>query len=217
MTLMPGWAPRTADRTPPPDGHLERFTTAERWVHRTTALLMGVCLITAACLYVPSLATLVGRRALIKNVHVYTGLALPVPLLAGIAFRAFRADARRMNRFTRRDWQWLRSRDRRSGAIPVGKFNAGQKLFAAGTLGTILVMLMTGLIMRFPQPFALVLRTGSTFVHDWLALGYAVAVIGHFVMAWKDPTARFGMRRGHVPLGWAQREHEVWAEEQTKK
>lgn len=174
---------------------------------------MGICLITAAFLYVPALEVLVGRRLLVENVHVYAGLALPVPLLLGMAFRAVRADARRMNRFTRRDWRWLRSRDRRTGRIAVGKFNAGQKLFAAFTVGTIVVMLGTGLIMRFPDPFELTWRTGATFVHDWLFLIYGVTALGHFYMAWKDPTSRFGMRGGAVPLSWARREHRLWAEE----
>jgi formate dehydrogenase subunit gamma len=57
--------PPPADRT----GQIQRFTAAEHWVHRTAAALMGLVIITAACLYVPQLADLVGRRRLLVTVH----------------------------------------------------------------------------------------------------------------------------------------------------
>ena len=84
--------------TPPVTGDVRRFTTLQRWTHRTTAALMGICVITAACLYIPQLAELVGRRALVVTLHQWAGLALPVPVLAGLASRAFRADLGRLNR-----------------------------------------------------------------------------------------------------------------------
>lgn len=192
---------------------LHRFTRAERWVHRWTALLMGVCLLTAAALYVGPLAVLVGRRQLVGKIHVVSGLALPVPVLLGWLSAAFRADVRRLNRFGPVDATWLRSRDRRSGRLAVGKFNAGQKLNAAFVVGAIVVQLGTGVIMRYGEPWPLALRTGATFVHDWLAAAVAVVVIGHLYFALQDRDARRGMRTGVVPADWARREHAAWAEE----
>ena len=213
---MRGSAVRTAGTMRPPDradaSTLRRFTRAERWVHRSTAILMGICLLTAACLYVGPLAVLVGRRSLVKTIHVYSGMALPLPLLLGWLSAALRADVRRLNRFSPHDWEWLRSRDRRSGRIPVGKFNAGQKLNAAFIAGAIMVMLGSGLITRFPAPWPLTWRTGATFVHDWLALAVLVVVLGHLAYAQRDPVARTGMRTGVVPADWASREHRAWAD-----
>lgn len=195
-------------------GRLQRFTGGQRWVHRSFALLAGVCLVTAALLYVPELSALVGRRTLVSWVHVVAGLLLPVPLVAGwVLSPAFRADIRRLNRFRPVDWTWLRSADRRSGRLDVGKFNAGQKLNGAFTLGVVLVMLGTGVLMRWTWIAPLDWRTGATFVHDWLALAFAVVVAGHAWMAWRDPIARVGMRTGFVPLDWARVEHRAWARE----
>ena len=191
---------------------LKRFTRAERWAHRVLALDLGILLITAAFLYLPDLSVLIGNRPVLRSIHVYAGFALPVPVILAFAFRAFRDDASRLNRFTRNDWDWLRSRDRRTGRIPVGKFNAGQKLNASFTLGGIIVMLATGLIM-----FGLALddwRTGATFVHDWLALLIAIVAIGHMWMAYSDPVARLGLRTGSVPTSWARRDHGQWAEQE---
>jgi formate dehydrogenase subunit gamma len=194
-------------------GWLDRFSPAERWVHRGTAALLGTCLVTAAFLYVGPLAVLVGRRPLVATVHVWSGYLLPVPLLLGLLSRAVRADLRVLNRWSPADWDWLRSRDRRSGRVRVGKFNAGQKLNAAFIAGAILVMLGTGLVMAHPDPWPVALRTGATFVHDWLALAVLVVVLGHLAYALNDPVARAGLRHGRVPLWWAERDHRAWADE----
>jgi formate dehydrogenase subunit gamma len=192
---------------------LPRFSAGERWTHRALGLLMAVLLVTAALLYVPDLGGLVGNRQIVRVIHEVAGFLLPIPLLLALFSRAFRDDASRLNRFRPTDWQWLRSRDRRSGRISVGKFNAGQKLNAAFTLGAVIVMLLTGAMMFFSSRFPDSLRTGATFVHDWLALAVLVVVCGHIYMAFNDATARLGMRTGSVPIGWAEREHAAWADE----
>jgi formate dehydrogenase subunit gamma len=196
-------------------GTLLRFSRAERIVHRTTATLMIVCILTAAILYNAPLAIRVGHRRLIELVHVYSGFALPVPMVIGVASAAYRADLRRLNRFTPSDWRWLRSRRRRDGSIRVGKFNAGQKLNSSLTAGSVLVLLGTGTIMWFPDLTRLSWRTGSTFVHDWFALALGLLVVGHIVYALNDPEARRGMRRGRVSARWAHDEHPAWADEVT--
>ncbi|MEU3298525.1 cytochrome b/b6 domain-containing protein [Streptomyces sp. NPDC006678] len=174
---------------------------------------MLLCVVTAACLYVPDLAELVGRRHLVVTLHEWSGLLLPVPFLLGLASRPFRKDLRRLNRFGPHDRRWLRAvrrRDRAPGARPAGKFNAGQKLYAGWIAGAVLVMLGTGLLMWFTHLAPLVWRTGATFVHDWLALTIGIVLIGHIRMALADPEARRGMRTGSVERPWARREHPLW-------
>ncbi|MFJ9610598.1 cytochrome b/b6 domain-containing protein [Kitasatospora sp. NPDC101176] len=195
---------------PRPADLLLRFTRAERWVHRTTAALMLTCLATAACLYLAPLAELVGRRRLVVTVHVWCGLALPVPLLIGLACRAVRADLSRLSRFQPVDRAWLRATRARAAHRPAGKFNAGQKLYAQWTLGAMLVILGTGLLMWLTHLAPVAWRTGATFVHDWLAVAIAVVTAGHVRMALRDPEARRGMRTGLVDRRWAEREHPQW-------
>ncbi|MFG2131157.1 cytochrome b/b6 domain-containing protein [Streptomyces sp. NPDC048751] len=198
---------------PPATTRIHRFGPAQRWVHRVTALLMGVCVVTAAFLYIPQFAQLVGRRELVVRVHECAGLALPVPLLAGLGSRALRGDLRLLNRFGPHDRLWLRAalhRDRRRESRPAGKFNAGQKIYAAWITGATLVMLGTGLIMWFTHLTPLMWRTSATFVHDWLALTIGIVLAGHIGMALADPEARRGMRTGSVSEEWADREHPLW-------
>lgn len=195
---------------PPETERVPRFGPAQRRVHRATAALMLSCLVTAAFLYYPPLSQLVGRRRLVVLVHEWSGLLLPVPLLLGLVSHALRADLTRLNRFTAIDRDWLRAVRQRSYRRPAGKFNAGQKLYAAFTAGAVLVMLGTGLLMWFTHLAPLLWRTGATFVHDWLAVAVAIAVTGHIWLAVKDPEARRGMRTGSVDRAWATREHPDW-------
>ncbi|MET8741450.1 cytochrome b/b6 domain-containing protein [Streptomyces sp. NPDC004728] len=218
MTSTPGSAGPTAATTPPPSDRVQRFTRAERWVHRTTAALMLVCVAGAACLYVPQLAELVGRRRLVVTVHEWSGVLTPVPVLAGLLSRALRADLSRLNRFGPHDRQWLRAvrrRDHRPESRPAGKFNAGQKLYAAWIAGATLVMAGTGVLMWFTGLAPLPWRTGATFVHDWLALAVGIVLAGHMAMALADPEARRGMRTGSVERRWARSQHALWGEDRA--
>jgi formate dehydrogenase subunit gamma len=187
-----------------------RFAASSRAVHRATAVLGITCLATAAALYLEPVAELVGRRALVVDIHVWSGLALPVPALLGFLSRATRADYRLLNRVTRADREWLRRRDRRRAGLPVGKFNAGQKLNAALSAGGGLVLLGTGIVLAYGRRWPLDLRIGATFGHDWTAFAVLLLVVGHLWFASRDEDARRGMRTGLVPLGWARREHPAW-------
>ncbi|WP_329127616.1 cytochrome b/b6 domain-containing protein [Streptomyces sp. NBC_01465] len=208
---MPGSASPTDEATPRLSDDVRRFARPVRWVHRTTAGLMLLCIATAACLYIPQLAELVGRRYLVVTIHEWSGLLLPVPVLLGLASRALRADLGRLNRFAPYDMHWLRSVLRRDGARrEAAKFNAGQKVYASWIAGATLVMLGTGLLMWFTHLTPLVWRTSATFVHDWLALTAGIVIAGHVGMALADPEARRGMRTGRVSRAWADREHPRW-------
>ena len=192
---------------------LVRFSISERVVHRAVAILMLSCITTAAILYNGFLSAPIGHRRVVKLIHVFAGFALPIPILVGVASAAYRSDLRRLNRFSPADWQWLRSRNRRHATIPVGKFNAGQKLNSALSGGAIVVLLATGTLMYFPDLARLSWRTGATFVHDWFALGLGLLVIGHISYAMRVPGSRRGMRSGSVTATWARTHHAAWLDE----
>src|SRR6185312_6026308 len=153
-TWTAGSAARTGAAMNPPSmsgparrAGLVRFGPGSRAVHQATAVLGLTCLATAAALYLEPIAELVGRRGLVVQIHVWSGLALPVPVLLGL--------------------EWLRRRDRRTAGLPVGKFNAGQKLNASLSAGGGLVLLGTGIVLEYGRRWSLDLRIGATFLHDW--------------------------------------------------
>ncbi len=190
-----------------------RFDVGSRAVHACTGLLVLSCIATAAVLYNGSLANLIGHRYLVRQVHLWSGFALPVPLLVGLVSAGYRGDLRRLNRFGPHDWRWLRSKRRRDGTFGVGKFNAGQKLNAALSGGAIAVLFLTGAVMYFTRWTSLSWRSGATFTHDWFALGLGLLVVGHVCFALRDPISLRSATTGRVPLAWARNEHPGWAAE----
>ncbi|MCU4185839.1 cytochrome b/b6 domain-containing protein [Acidiferrimicrobium sp. IK] len=202
------------------DTPVERFDRAERAVHWANAAVFGVLIVTAAALYFSPLMALVGRRRLVEDIHLGAGLAAPIPLLAGLASRRYRADLRRFNRWSVDDRVWLRlalagRRSRTAGRATLldGKFNAGQKLNAAFTAGVVAVMLATGVIMFWFHPWPLSWRTGATYTHDWLAAAVVAVVAGHVTYAVRDPEALRSMWRGTVSRRWARAHARGWLQE----
>ncbi len=196
-----------------------RFDRPERNVHWASASLVGACLLTAAALYVPALAALVGRREVVKNIHVYAGLAIPLPFLIvrlGPWMTQLAIDVRRLGRLDDMDRRWLRSFGR-DPFVENGKFNGGQKLNAAFTLGAVLLLVVTGSIMKWFGPFPLTWRTGATFVHDWTAFALLGVLIGHVAKAFGDRDALGSMVRGPISRRWAGRHAPRWLREMGLK
>jgi formate dehydrogenase subunit gamma len=190
---------------------LPRFDRTERAVHWCNATLFLILIATGAALYAGPVSTLVGRRELVRTIHVYSGLLLPLPILFGILLRSgrqLRADLGVISRWDREDRIWWRRSTR--ARAELGKFNPGQKLNATFIGASIVVMLATGSIMHWFAPFPVDWRTGATFVHDWFALAIGVSVIGHILFAFADPDALRGMVRGSVPARWAREKRPGW-------
>jgi formate dehydrogenase subunit gamma len=196
---------------------IPRFDRVERAAHWATAALFVVLMVTGAVLYAGPFSAMFGRRELFRQVHTYAGILLPLPILVGVAGRwgaQLRRDLGRINRWTRDNARWFQRGNRAGpGRIDVGKFNAGQKLNATFFAAAIVVMLASGLILRWPDPFSNDLRTGATFVHDWFAFGVWIAVLGHVYFAIRDPVALGGMTRGSVTPYWARTERPAWYRE----
>jgi formate dehydrogenase subunit gamma len=152
----------------------------------------------------------------VRTIHVYSGLALPVPILVGLVGwwgRRLRSDLGRLNRWSPDDRKWFRSASRPSARL--GKFNPGQKLNATFLAAAIPLMLGTGVMLKWFSLVPLDIRVGATFVHDWTALLIWLAVTGHVLFALRDPIALRGMWRGNVTARWARTERPRWYEEET--
>jgi formate dehydrogenase subunit gamma len=188
----------TAARLIPSAEGVTRFDLVERVLHWANATLVLTLLATGASLYFGPLSEIVGRRALVKNVHVISGLLLPIPFVLTLPWpfaRALRRDIGRLNRW----------------GDP--KFNKGQQLNAAFVAGALVLMFVTGLMLRWPDRFADDLRTGATFVHDWVFIGLLLTVAGHIWLAISYRETLRGMWRGRVSRDWARRQRPGWLAE----
>jgi formate dehydrogenase subunit gamma len=193
-----------------------RFDAVQRAAHWANATLFGILMLTALPLYFSSLADVVGRRSLVAEIHLWAGVALPVPLvvaLLGPWGEGFRRDVRRINQWTRDEMVWLKVLGRKAPRV-VDKFNPGQKLNAIFTAGAIVVMLATGCILKWFRFFPVSWRTGATFAHDVFAFAVFATVIGHILFALTHPESLRSMVKGWVTEAWASRHASGWLAEE---
>lgn len=191
-----------------------RFDPVQRVVHWTNAALFFVLIVTAIPLYFGSLFGVVLPRHTIEQIHLWTGLSLPLPILVSLVGswgRGMRSDMRRISKWTHQEVRWLRS----FGwlRIDADKFNPGQKLNAIFIGASIVVMLASGAILQWFRFFSISIRSGATFVHDTFAWLIVIVVVGHIVMAVTHRESLASMFTGRVTDKWARRNASRWLDE----
>ena len=123
---------------------LPRFTRTERAVHWVHATAFVILLGSGLCLYLPTLAEAVGRRPLLKSIHLYTAVAWVIALVAVVAVgdrHSLRSTLREIDTFDATTATWLRRR-----GAPQGRLNAGQKLNAIITAAFAILFSVTGVL-----------------------------------------------------------------------
>jgi formate dehydrogenase subunit gamma len=197
---------------------ITRFDLVQRVAHWSNALLFGILMLTALPLYFSSVESLVGRHLLIAEIHLWAGLVLPVPLvvsLLGPWGARMRRDIRRISRWTKDEVRWLWRAGWKAPRI-TDKFNPGQKINAIFVAGAMVVMLGTGLILKWFNVVPVDWRQGATFVHEVLAFAIFIVVIGHIGFAVTHRDALRAMVRGWVPETWARKHAPGWLEEERE-
>jgi formate dehydrogenase subunit gamma len=193
-----------------------RFDWLERVTHWSMALLFAILMATGLALYFPGVGNIVGRRHLVAQIHLWSGVVLPGVVLAALVSPwggRLRRDLRRINGWTRDEIRWLFTLGREGGPV-VDKFNPGQKLNAIFIGSAIAVMFGTGFILEWFGFFPLGWRTGATLVHDVFALAIFVVVFGHILFALTHRDALRSMVRGWVTEAWARKKASAWLEEE---
>ena len=195
---------------------LARFSRTERALHWVHASAFFVLFVSGLCLYLPSLSELIGRRPLLKDIHVYTALiwlaALAFVLIAGDRRRLIAA-AREIDNFDNDDLAWLRGR-----GAPQGRFNAGQKVNAIVTAALAVLFAVTGFFLWYGERDHAFRLQNALLVHDWLMYISFFLLLGHLYLALVNPSTRHslsGMTRGWVREDWALRHHRKWAEQMS--
>jgi formate dehydrogenase subunit gamma len=192
-----------------------RFDRVQRSAHWTNALLFFTLMFTAVPLYFGSFFGIVMPRHVIEMIHLWTGLALPLPIIVSLIGpwgKAMRHDVRRINYWTRDEIRWLRSAGKTE--LESDKFNPGQKLNSIFIGASILVMLVTGAMLQWFRFFPVPWRSGATFVHDVFAYAVFFVVFGHIVMALTHREALRSIFKGWVNRSWAERYAPRWLREE---
>jgi formate dehydrogenase subunit gamma len=197
--------------------YVKRFTLTERAIHWVHASAFFVLLASGLVLYLPSLSTAVGRRPLLKDIHVWTGAAWAAALLLIVLFgnrAALLRTAREIDLFDRDDRRFLSGNPR----VPQGRFNAGQKVNAILTAAFAVLFALSGALLWYGERDTRFRLPGSVFLHDTLMYLSLLLVTGHLYLALIHPTTRHALRGitlGTVREDWAQTHHSKWANTQT--
>jgi formate dehydrogenase subunit gamma len=197
--------------------YIERFSPTERAVHWVHATAFLVLLATGLALYIPALSIAVGRRPLLKDIHVYTAVAWIAALLLVVVFgdrRRLRETLRELDQFDADDMLWLRRYPR-----PQGRFNAGQKVNAALTGAFAVLFAVSGSLLWLGERDHRFQFASTILLHDWLTLISLFLLVGHLYLALIYPATRHslrGMTTGSVRRDWAERHHPKWVREQRQ-
>ena len=190
---------------------VRRFSRTERAVHWVHASAFLVLLGSGLVLYLPSLAAQVGRRPLVKDVHLLTALAWALSLLAVVLLgdrRGLRATLRELDVFDADDRRWLRGLH-----APQGRFNAGQKLNAALTAAFALLLAVSGILLWLGERDTRFRFDSTIVLHDVVAYLSVALLAGHLYLAVVHPTTRHALRGitlGTVDEEWARKHHAKW-------
>ncbi len=147
---------------------VRRFSRTERAGHWVNASAFFGLLGSGLVLYVPALLDAVGRRPLVKAIHLYIaigwGLALLVVVLAGDR-RALGETRRELECFDLDDVRWLTG-----WPAPQARFNAGQKIHAIAQAAIAVLFAFSGVLLWLGERDTTLRFAGTIVLHDSLVL-----------------------------------------------
>jgi formate dehydrogenase subunit gamma len=195
-----------------------RYTLGERVTHWLAGLTYVYQLLTGLAFYSPHLywiAIVLGGAATSRFWHPWVGLFFTLALFW--MFRAWRNDMR----ITGQDRLWEKEishyiRNEDEDLPPIGRFNAGQKYFYWVMLWCGAILVLSGLVLWFPEKIPWSLR-GLRYAAILLHVSAALVSIGAFIIHVYMGTAmvRGGFTsivRGEVTPAWAKMHHRLWYE-----
>ena len=190
---------------------IERFTLTERVLHWMHSSAFFALLATGLILYLPALSTLISRRNLVKNVHIWVAVAWAIALVVIVVVgnrKRLAEDWREIETIDRDDRRWLRGRK-----APQGRFNAGQKINALLTVAFALLFVLSGFFLWLGERDHRFLFAGTGMLHDILTFLSVGLLVGHLYLALIHPSTRHalrGMTTGEVDEAWARKHHAKW-------
>lgn len=195
-----------------------RFRYYTRVVHWGVAVTFFICLFTGLAIWTPIfgwLAPLFGGLQVARWLHPWSGIAFS--FFALLQFVHWAAEMRLTpadKRFTKLKnflayMRWEYHDDE------VGKFNGGQKsLFWLSSLAA-LGLLVTGVVLWWPNFFSNPFREAAWVLHDITFVAFFLLVLGHIYLSIAEPGTFAGMVRGTVTKAWARLHHPAWFRDVT--
>ncbi|HMC31807.1 MAG TPA: formate dehydrogenase subunit gamma [Candidatus Angelobacter sp.] len=200
---------------------LQRYTFVERAYHWINAIAYTYLLLTGLALFTPILywlAYVMGGPGTMRWLHPWVGLvyAFTIWWMHGKWKRDMKAIPQ--------DEQWNKNvkayiQHHDEVMPPQERFNAGQKQFWWIMFYCTFILLVTGIIMWFPERIPREIHwllPITVFIHSATALITIAAFIVHVYMSiWVTPGSTKAMIEGNVSVSWARTHHRLWYERIT--
>jgi len=199
-----------------------RYNASERTKHWVVAISFVLLALSGLALFHPAmfwLSDLFGGGTWTRILHPFIGIVMFV------AFVLLIMSLWRDNRFSERDWQWLKQwrdivNNREENVPEVGRYNAGQKLLFVVLVVCMLGLLLSGFAIWRPYfapyfPIGLI-RLAAT-VHAICAFVIICSIIVHvYAGIWVKGSVH-AMTHGTVTPGWAWKHHRAWFREMIRR
>jgi formate dehydrogenase subunit gamma len=198
-----------------------RYTFRERLVHWAAAITYVYLLLTGLAFWSPWLFWIAvvmggGNGTIARELHPWAGLIFSfVMVWMFLVWRgqmhttdADRAWRRQIRHYIRNEDELL---------PPEGRFNSGQKTFFWVFFWATIALLLSGIVLWFPEaiPWSLRwLRFLAVLIHAVSALVTIAMFMIHVYMGVVVEREAFAsMTRGYVPRAWARAYHRLWYDE----
>jgi len=202
-----------------PRGHILRYTLSERLNHWVAAVSYIYLLLTGLAFWSPWMfwiAVVLGGAPVSRMLHPWAGL-----IFVGAVIYMYRlwASQMRHNEVDRAWWKAVRyySTNQDDKMPPAGRYNAGQKFLFWGFFWSALLLLLSGVVLWFPEYISWnlrFLRYLAVLIHPGAALLTIGLFMIHLYMGLFAERGAFGsVIRGDVSEAFAKRYHPGWYKE----
>jgi formate dehydrogenase subunit gamma len=204
----------------PSETKIPRFDATERTIHWAAALAFLYAALTGISLWSHKLywlAWVFGGGPTVRALHPWGGVVFF--LVLALMFRGWAAQMK----FDADDRAWLRQARKYAvhdemGLPDAGRFNAGQKMLFWLQAVAAIVLLVTGVVLWFPEAMPRPLRLAAVLLHPIAAIAAIGGIILHIYMGTAAvPEAFRGMIQGWVKPGWAASHHPKWYRETRER
>jgi len=197
-----------------------RYTLGERVMHWLAGFTYLYLLAGGLAFFAPQLywlAAILGGGPAARFWHPCLGVVFTIVMTW--MHSTWRSDMR----ITDADRQWTRAvrsyvENRDDDVPPSDRFNAGQKQFYWVMAGGTILLLLSGMVMWFPEYAPRALRPAAVVIHEVAALVTIGAFIIHVYMGLLMVPGGFkAMVEGHVSPQFAKTHHRLWFNRMTTR